>query len=217
MLVDRNVLKYNMARSKSSKKWLKEHFSDAYVKKAQQLGYRSRAAFKLLEIQKRDRLIKPNMTIVDLGASPGGWSQVVVELLKNRGKVFALDLLPMKPIAGVEFIQGDFTDAETLKKFLDKLKDQKIDLIMSDMAPNISGVKIVDQARVMYLAESAFKFAQKVLRPGGNFLVKVFQGADFEEYMKLLRKHFSKVASRKPKSSRPRSRELYLLARIFLS
>lgn len=201
-----------MARSKSSNRWLKEHFSDDYVKRAQKAGYRSRAAFKLLEIQEKDRLIKPGMTVVDLGAAPGGWSQIAKQLLKGQGEIFALDILPMDPIDDVKFIQGDFQEEAIIKQLLDLMGGQKADLVLSDIAPNISGIKSSDQARAMYLAEIALVFAEKVLKPEGVFLVKVFQGEGFQEFLKRMRVTFKKVKTRKPKASRERSKELYLLA-----
>lgn len=199
-------------RSKSSARWLKEHFSDAFVKQAQQKGYRSRAVFKLMEIQEKDHLIKPGMTIVDLGAAPGGWSEIARKHLGQKGRIIALDILPMEPLAGVEFIQGDFTSKEILQQLLRQLGEQPVDLVISDMAPNISGVSDIDQPRIMYLAELALEFAQQVLKPKGNFLVKVFQGEGFEPFLKTLRQHFQKVVVRKPKASRARSNEVYLLA-----
>lgn len=204
-----------MVKSKSSKRWLKEHFKDKYVKQAQQSGYRARSAFKLLEIQQKDHLVKPDMIVVDLGAAPGGWSQVVIEILKGKGKIFALDILPMEPISGVDFIQGDFREEQVMRKLLNYMQQQKADLVLSDMAPNISGIKATDQARAMYLAELALDFAKHVLKPGGNFLVKVFQGADFEEFLKDMRKCFAKVVTRKPQASRGRSTEIYLLGKEF--
>jgi 23S rRNA (uridine2552-2'-O)-methyltransferase len=200
-----------MKRSKSSKRWLKEHFADDFVKKAQEAGYRSRAAFKLLEIQKKDRLIKPGMVVVDLGAAPGGWSQVAVELLKGKGRVFALDVLPMEPISGVDFICGDFCDEQVLAQLLLKMNGKKVDLVLSDMAPNISGIKVVDQSRSMYLAELALDCAKQILAPKGGFLVKVFQGEGFDAYLKDMRQYFKKVIVRKPQASRGRSREFYIL------
>lgn len=202
-------------RSKSSSRWLQEHFKDSYVKRAHQTGARSRAVFKLEEIQQRDRIIKPGMTVVDLGAAPGSWSQYVAKLLADRGRVLALDVLPMAPIQGVEFLQGDFTSGEVLQALQERLSGAKVDLVMSDIAPNMSGVGDVDQARVMYLAELALEFAREVLAPGGSFLAKLFQGQGFPEYMKALRADFGRVAARKPKSSRSRSPEVYLLARDF--
>jgi len=204
-----------MPQSKSSKRWLQEHFSDEYVKKAQKQGYRARAAFKLLEIQEKDRLIKPGMVVVDLGSAPGGWSQVIIELIKNKGKIFACDILPMEPIDGVEFIQGDFREESIVNQLFEKIEGQKVDVVLSDIAPNIGGIKAVDQARSMYLAGIVLEFAKKVLVPGGSMLIKVFQGAGFDEYLKKLRQHFKKVVSRKPKASRDRSNEIYLLAKGF--
>ena len=202
-------------RSKSSSRWLAEHFSDSYVKRAQAGGLRSRAVFKLEEIQQRDRLIKPGMTVLDLGAAPGGWSEYVAKVLSGKGRVIALDILPMDPIPGVEFIQADFTSVEALAALRQRLEGGRADLVLSDIAPNMSGVGDVDQARIMYLAELALEFACEALRPGGSFLVKVFQGQGFQEYMRRLRDTFDEVASRKPKSSRSRSSELYLLARNY--
>ncbi|HET7175968.1 MAG TPA: 23S rRNA (uridine(2552)-2'-O)-methyltransferase RlmE [Gammaproteobacteria bacterium] len=202
-------------RSKSSSRWLAEHFSDTYVKRAQAAGFRSRALFKLEEIQQRDRLMKPGMTVVDLGAAPGGWSQYVAQVLAGKGRIVALDILPMDALEGVEFIQGDFTSAEVLAALRERLEGARVDLVLSDIAPNMSGVGDVDQARVMHLAELALEFAREALRPGGSFLVKVFQGQGFQEYMRMLRADFEKVASRKPSASRNRSAELYLLARNY--
>lgn len=200
-------------RSSSSRRWLQEHFSDPYVKQAQQQGYRARAVYKLLELQERDRLIRPGMNIVDLGAAPGSWSQLASEILGGRGSIVALDILPMDPLAGVTVLQADFTEDEALAALQTALAGQPVDLVMSDMAPNISGESAVDQPRAMYLAELALDFAGQVLRPGGDFLVKVFQGDGFDPYLRLLREQFGKVVVRKPKASRPRSREVYLLAR----
>jgi 23S rRNA (uridine2552-2'-O)-methyltransferase len=202
-----------MARSKSSHRWLKEHFDDEFVKKAQREGYRSRAVFKLDEIQQKDRIIKPGMVVVDLGAAPGGWSQYAVGLLGKKGKVIAMDILPMEPLPGVEFVQGDFHEQAVLDELLRVLDGQAVDLVMSDIAPNISGVDAVDQPRAMYLAELAVDFADRVLRPGGDLLVKVFQGEGFDELLKDLRSRYEKVVMRKPRASRPRSREVYALAR----
>jgi len=202
-----------MARSKQSKKWLKEHFDDFYVQQAQKEGYRSRAVFKLLEIDEKDRLLRPGMTVVDLGAAPGGWSQIVSLRLKGKGRVVATDILPMDALADVEFIEGDFREEEVLNQLLETLGNDKADLVMSDMAPNISGMKAVDQPRAMYLAELALDLARKVLNKDGVFLTKVFQGEGFDEYLRELRSNFKSVTVRKPKASRPRSREVYLLAR----
>ncbi|OGT23064.1 MAG: 23S rRNA methyltransferase [Gammaproteobacteria bacterium RIFCSPHIGHO2_02_FULL_42_13] len=200
-----------MTQSKSSKNWLTEHFKDGYVKQAKDAGYRARSAYKLLEIQKKDHLIKPGMVIVDLGAAPGGWSQVAVELLKGRGQMFALDILPMEPISGVDFIQGDFTDNQVFDEFLRHLDGRKVDLVLSDMAPNLSGISVTDQARSIYLAELALDFAERVLKPEGKCLTKVFQGAGLPAYRKALEATFKKVVVRKPKASRDRSAEIYLL------
>ncbi len=204
-----------MARSKSSQRWLREHFTDPYVQEAQQKGYRSRAVFKLQEINARDRILKPGMTVVDLGAAPGGWSQEAAKLAGPRGRVIALDILPMEPLPGVEFMQADFTEAETLDKLLQDLKGTPIHLVMSDMSPNISGMKSVDQPRGMYLAELALEFARQVLAPGGDLLLKLFQGAGFTSIMRELRLSFKEVKVRKPNASRARSPELYVLARNF--
>jgi 23S rRNA (uridine2552-2'-O)-methyltransferase len=202
-------------RSKSSSRWLQEHFKDTYVKKAHATGARSRAVFKLEEIQRRDRLLKPGMTIVDLGAAPGGWSQFASKLLAGNGRIIALDVLPMPSLEGVEFILGDFTSDDVLQALRDSLKGEKADLVMSDIAPNMSGVGDVDQARAMALAELALDFAREGLRHGGSFLVKVFQGQGFQEYLRVLRADFHEVSARKPKSSRARSPEVYLLARNY--
>jgi 23S rRNA (uridine2552-2'-O)-methyltransferase len=204
-----------MARTKSSERWLREHFTDLYVKQARQKGYRSRAVFKLQEINARDRILKPGMTVVDLGAAPGGWSQEAAKGVGPRGRVIALDILPMEPLPGVEFMQGDFTEAETLNRLLHDLKGAPVHLVMSDMAPNISGMKVVDQPRGMYLAELALDFARRVLAPGGDLLLKLFQGAGFTAIMQELRLSFREVKVRKPKASRARSPELYVLARNF--
>lgn len=201
-----------MPRSKSSARWLREHFDDVYVKRAQAQGLRSRAAFKLEELIERDRLLKPGITVVDLGAAPGGWSQVVRERLGDRGQVVALDILPMQGIAGVEFLQGDFREEAVLKQLESLLDGQKVDLVLSDMAPNMIGVAVADQARAMELAELALEFARSWLKPGGAFLVKLFQGTGFDEYLRRLRADFERVTMRKPKASRARSREVYALA-----
>jgi 23S rRNA (uridine2552-2'-O)-methyltransferase len=202
-----------MAKTASSKRWLREHHSDRYVQKAKSEGYRSRAAYKLLEIQERDRLFKPGMTVLDLGAAPGGWSQVARKLVGDRGTVIASDILPMPSIAGVAFVQGDFSEAEVIEQVLQALGECKVDLVLSDMAPNMSGVKAVDQARHMYLAECACECACKSLKVGGSFLAKLFHGEGFDEYLRDLRQKFDKVHVRKPKASRGRSSEAYVLAR----
>ncbi len=206
-----------MKRSKSSKRWLREHFSDEYVKQAQKTGLRSRSAYKLLEIDAKDRLFKPGMKVVDLGAAPGGWSQIAAQKVAENGRVFALDILPMDPIAGVEFIQGDFASQEALDALQAVIADQDIDLVICDIAPNMSGIRAVDQPRSMYLIELSLDFAKQVLRPGGVFLAKVFQGEGFDELMRELRAHFGKVVVRKPKASRSRSQEVYCLAKDFQS
>jgi 23S rRNA (uridine2552-2'-O)-methyltransferase len=200
-----------MKPSKTSKQWMREHLNDPYVQQAQKDGYRSRAAYKLLEIDERDHLLKSGMVVVDLGATPGGWSQVAGNVVGDNGKVIALDLLPLQPLPRVEFILGDFREDSVLQQLEEKLNGKQIELVISDMAPNISGVDISDQARSIYLAELALEFAVQNLKPGGTFLVKVFQGVGFEEYVKLMRKHFAKVVSRKPKASRDRSSEVYML------
>jgi len=201
-----------MKPSKTSKQWMREHINDPYVQLAQKAGYRSRAAFKLLEIDERDHLLKPGMVVVDLGATPGGWSQVAAAKVGTAGKVLALDLLPLDPLAGVTFIQGDFREDAVLQQLESELGGRPVGLVISDMAPNISGIVSADQARAMHLAELAMDFALEHLTPEGSFLVKVFQGAGFEDYLKLMRQSFSKVVSRKPKASRDRSSEVYLLA-----
>lgn len=200
-----------MPRSKSSKQWLKEHFDDQYVKRSQEEGYRSRASYKLLEIQDKDALIKPGMTVVDLGSAPGGWSQVAAQLAGERGRVLACDILPMDTLAGVEFIEGDFTEQAVLDRLLESLGEAGADLVISDMAPNLSGMKDIDQPRAMYLAELALDLARTTLQEGGSFLVKVFQGAGFEDYLQQMRASFQAVKTRKPGASRQRSREVYLL------
>ena len=204
-----------MSRSKSSKRWLREHFSDPHVKRSREEGYRSRASFKLREINKRDRIIRPGMTIVDLGAAPGSWSQVAAERSGPNGRVIAVDLLPMAPIPGVEFIQGDFSDQAVLDHVLNRLAGAGADLVISDMAPNMSGVKGIDQPRAMALAELALDLAARVLAPGGGLLVKVFQGAGCEEFRASLKAEFAMVKTRKPEASRARSNEMYLLASGF--
>jgi 23S rRNA (uridine2552-2'-O)-methyltransferase len=201
-----------MARSKSSARWLKEHFGDEYVKRAQAEGLRSRAAFKLDELLERDHLLKPGMVVVDLGAAPGGWSQLVRQRLGDNGRVFALDILPMQGIGGVEFLEGDFREQRVFDALMERLAGSQVDLVLSDMAPNISGIQAADQARAVELAELASDFAGKCLKPGGSFLVKLFQGRGFDEYIRGLRAGFGRVTLRKPKASRARSREVYALA-----
>jgi 23S rRNA (uridine2552-2'-O)-methyltransferase len=200
------------ARSKSSQRWLKEHFSDPYVKKAQAEGLRSRAAYKLEELVERDRLLKPGMVVVDLGAAPGGWSQWVRQALGDTGRVIALDILEMPSLAGVEFLHGDFREDDVLSRLEAALGDQPVDLVLSDMAPNKSGVDAVDQPRGMHLAELAMEFADRHLRPGGSFLIKLFQGVGFDEYVRELRQRYARVVIRKPAASRRRSPEVYALA-----
>ncbi|RXT69013.1 23S rRNA (uridine(2552)-2'-O)-methyltransferase RlmE [Pseudomonas syringae] len=204
-----------MARSKTSHNWLKEHFDDKYVKMAQKDGYRSRASYKLLEIQEKDKLIRPGMTVIDLGAAPGGWSQVTSRLIGGQGRLIASDILEMDSIPDVTFIQGDFTEDAILEQILEAVGNTQVDLVISDMAPNMSGLSAVDMPRAMFLCELALDLAGRVLRPGGDFLIKVFQGEGFDVYHKGIRKLFDKVQMRKPSSSRDRSREQYLLARGF--
>lgn len=201
-----------MSRSKTSKRWLKEHFDDEYVKKAQRQGYRSRAVYKLLELQEKEAMIKPGMTVVDLGAAPGGWSQLARELLGNTGQVIALDLLLIDPIPDVTMLQGDFCEQEILDQLMVLLAGKHVDLVLSDMAPNMSGNKAIDMPRSMYLCECAFDFALKVLPSNGTLVMKVFHGDGFEVLLKNVRSHFKRVVLRKPKASRPRSRETYLYA-----
>ena len=195
----------------SSKAWIHEHINDEFVKRAQKEGYRARAAYKLTEIDDKDKLIKPGMIIVDLGATPGSWSQVVVQRLKGQGRVIALDLLEMQPSNGVEFIQGDFREESVLKLLEQSLNNKQVDLVIADMAPNMSGIADVDQAGAAYLTELALDFSRDWLKPNGNFLVKVFVGAGFDEILLNMRKMFDKVVTRKPKASRGRSSEVYLL------
>lgn len=190
---------------------MQEHLNDPYVKLAQKDGYRARAAYKLTEIDDKDKLIKPGMTVVDLGSTPGSWSQVAVQRLKGQGRIIALDILDMHPIAGVEFICGDFREAEVLKQLENSLQGKQVDLVIADMAPNISGVKEVDQAGAAYLTELALEFSRDWLKPNGNFLVKVFMGAGFDDILRNMRQMFEKVVTRKPKASRDRSTEVYLL------
>jgi 23S rRNA (uridine2552-2'-O)-methyltransferase len=201
-----------MARSKSSTRWLQEHFSDPFVKRAQAEGWRSRAVYKLEELIERDRLLKPGMVVVDLGAAPGGWSQMVRARLGDKGRVFALDILPMQGIAGVDFIEGDFREESVLKTLEKHLDGAPVDLVLSDMAPNLSGVGSVDQPRAMHLAELAEEFADRHLVKGGAFLTKLFQGEGFDAYVKRLRQRYERVSMRKPKASRARSPEVYALA-----
>jgi 23S rRNA (uridine2552-2'-O)-methyltransferase len=205
-----------MAKKRSSSKsWLKEHRDDPYVQQAQREGYRSRACYKLLELQEKDRLIRPGMTVLDLGSAPGGWSQVAAELVGHKGRVVASDILPMDSIAGVEFIQGDFTEDAVFEQLLSLIGPDPVDVVISDMAPNMSGMNAVDQPRSMYLVELALDMSRRVLAPGGVFVSKVFQGEGFDEIFRDSKSSFDTVLTRKPKASRPRSREVYLIARGF--
>ena len=201
-----------MGKSKSSHQWLKKHFDDEYVKRAQREGWRSRAVYKLEEIDKKYRLIRPGMTVVDLGAAPGGWSQYAEKALAGKGRIVALDILEMDALPGVEFIQSDFTEDEALDLLIKNLGDSRVDLVLSDMAPNISGMQAVDQPRSIYLVELAIDFAAKVLVENGNLLLKAFHGEGFEDIIRGLRGQYRKVLVRKPRASRPRSREVYVLA-----
>ncbi|MBI0006968.1 MULTISPECIES: 23S rRNA (uridine(2552)-2'-O)-methyltransferase RlmE [Gilliamella] len=202
----------NKKRSASSTRWLNEHFNDRFVQQAQKKGLRSRAWFKLEEIQKSDKLFKPGITVVDLGAAPGGWSQYVASLIGNKGRIIACDLLPMDPIVGVDFLQGDFRDEAVLNALLERVGEEKVQVVMSDMAPNMSGQPAVDIPRAMYLVELALDMCKDVLAPNGSFIVKVFQGEGFEEYLKTVRSLFKTVKIRKPEASRARSREVYIVA-----
>ncbi|MDO6474607.1 23S rRNA (uridine(2552)-2'-O)-methyltransferase RlmE [Alteromonas sp. 1_MG-2023] len=204
-----------MARSKTSKKWMEEHVNDPYVKKAQADGYRSRASYKLLEINEKDKLFRPGSVVMDLGSAPGGWSQIVAPIVGDNGRVIASDILPMDSIIGVDFIQGDFTDEAVYDQIVNTLGDDRVDVVVSDMAPNMSGVNTTDQYASMYLVELALDMARNVLQPGGSFCAKVFQGVGYDEYVKDVRTSFSKVVVRKPAASRPRSREVYLVATGF--
>lgn len=201
-----------MSRSKSSKQWLKEHFDDEYVQRAQKEGYRSRAIYKLIEIQEKDRIIKPGMTVIDLGAAPGGWTEYAVKLLGKKGRMIALDILPMEAIENVHIIQGDFREDEALNDLMGFMGKDKADLVFSDMAPNISGMDVVDIPRAYYLADLTLDLSQRVLKKGGGMLVKLFQGDGFDVYHNVLKENFTRVVVRKPKASRSRSREIYALA-----
>ncbi|MEH6455096.1 MAG: 23S rRNA (uridine(2552)-2'-O)-methyltransferase RlmE [Cocleimonas sp.] len=213
-----------MARSKTSGDWLKEHFDDEYVKRSQKEGYRSRAIYKLQEIQQKDNLIRPNMQVVDLGAAPGGWSQYAVELVGNNGRVVASDILSIDPLPFVEFVKGDFTEESVLNEILGVLNKDNVDpsatnyradVVISDMAPNMTGVEATDQPRSIYLCELSLEMACQILKPGGSFVAKVFQGDGSEAFLKDVRSHFGKVKVRKPKASRPRSREVYVVGQNF--
>ncbi|MEH6466394.1 MAG: 23S rRNA (uridine(2552)-2'-O)-methyltransferase RlmE [Porticoccus sp.] len=202
-----------MGRSKSSQRWLQEHNSDQYVKRSQQEGYRSRASYKLIELDNKDRLFRPCMTVVDLGAAPGGWSQVAAKLVGDKGRVVASDILPMDSIADVDFVQGDFTEESVLHDILNVLGGDLADLVISDMAPNMSGMRAVDQPKAIYLVELALDLACQILKPGGDFVAKVFHGEGFDEFLHQVRGKFERVVTRKPDASRPRSREVYLVAK----
>ena len=204
-----------MSRSKSSGNWLQQHVNDPYVKQAQKDGYRSRASYKLIQLNEKDKLIRPGMLIVDLGSAPGGWSQVAAKLVGAKGKVIATDILPMDPLENVDFILGDFTEQAVVDQILARLENRKPDLIICDIAPNISGIDVADQASSMYLVELALDMARQVLKPKGDFVAKVFQGAGSEAYLKELRRSFEKLLIRKPAASRPRSREVYVVAKGF--
>jgi 23S rRNA (uridine2552-2'-O)-methyltransferase len=204
-----------MARSKTSKQWMDEHVNDPYVKKAKIDGYRSRASYKIIEINEKDKIIRAGNIVMDLGSAPGGWSQVVAPLVGELGRVIASDILPMDGIIGVNFIQGDFTEAEVYDNILSTLHGDKVDVVVSDMSPNLSGVNTTDQYSSIYLVELALDMARNVLKPGGSFCAKVFQGVGYEEYAKEVRKSFDKVVVRKPRASRARSREVYIVAKGF--
>lgn len=202
-----------MKKNKTSRAWVHDHLNDPYVQRAQQDGYRARAAYKLIEVDERDRLLKSGAVVVDLGSTPGSWCQVAVKRCGAKGKVFALDILPMEPVAGVDFLHGDFTEDAVLEDLESRLDGAKVDVVLSDMAPNLSGVTSVDQARSIHLCELALDFAVRHLKPGGQFLVKVFQGEGFMEYRKQMEAAFASVQVRKPKASRDRSAEVYLLGK----
>ena len=204
-----------MGRSKSSHQWMQRHVNDEYVKRSQVDGYRSRASYKLLEIQQRDSIIKPGQVIVDLGSAPGGWSQVAAKLVGHKGRVLATDLLEMDPVQGVEFVQGDFTEQPVVDELIRLLDGRKPDLVISDIAPNISGMSAVDQPRSMYLCELALDFARQQLKSGGSLVVKVFHGAGFDDFIRDARTSFDRVVTRKPRASRPKSREVYMVATGF--
>lgn len=202
-----------MSRSKSSQNWLQQHHDDTYVLQARKDGYRSRAVYKLIEIQQKDQILQHGQFVLELGAAPGGWSEYIARLAGNKGRIIAVDLLPIEPIAGVEIVQGDFTETETLEKILHLVDNQPLDLVLSDMAPNISGIETVDQPKSTYLAEIAFELARDCLKQNGVFVVKLFQGKGFEMLTSVFRSTFKSVKFRKPKASRPRSREIYAVCR----
>jgi 23S rRNA (uridine2552-2'-O)-methyltransferase len=201
-----------MGRKKSSHRWLREHFEDEFVKRARREGWRSRAVYKLIEIDERDRLFRPGMAVVDLGAAPGGWSQYAIKRIGERGNLVALDILPFDPIAGVTSLTGDFRDEEVFRQLLERLDGREVDLVLSDMAPNISGVREVDQTKSSYLSELAVDFSDRAVKQGGSLLIKLFHGEGFDQIIRSLRERFSEVRTRKPKASRDRSREVYALA-----
>ena len=205
----------SVARSKSSSRWLQEHVSDPFVKQAQKEGYRARSAYKLLELGEKDRLFRPGMRVLDLGATPGGWSQVASRLVGDRGRVLATDILPMDAIRGVDFIQGDFREQAVMEQVLERLGGEPVDVVLSDMSPNLSGISAADQAASIYLLELALDMVRRVLKPGGTFVAKLFQGAGSDDYLKEVRKAFDKVVIRKPSASRSRSREVYFVAKGF--
>jgi 23S rRNA (uridine2552-2'-O)-methyltransferase len=204
-----------VARSKSSSRWLQEHVNDPYVKQAQKDGYRSRSSYKLIELNQKDRLIRPGMLVLDLGSAPGGWSQVAGALVGDKGRVLATDILPMDPLKNVDFIQGDFREESVLNRIVEHLGSAKPDLVLSDVSPNISGISSADQASSIYLLELALDMVRRVLKPGGAFVAKLFQGVGSDEYLKELRAAFDKVSIRKPAASRSRSREVYVVAKGF--
>ncbi len=204
-----------MARSKTSKKWLDEHVNDPYVKRAQIDGYRSRASYKLIEINEKDKIIRPGMIAMDLGSAPGGWSQIMAPWVGDKGRTIASDILPMDSLADVTFIQGDFTEESVFDEIMASINGEPVDVVVSDMAPNLSGVNATDQYSSMYLVELALDMARQVLKPGGSFCAKVFQGVGYEEYLKDVRSSFDKVLIRKPDASRPRSREVYIVGKGF--
>lgn len=202
-----------MSRTKSSKQWLQEHFNDVYVKKAQAEGYRSRAVYKLKEVDEKEHLLKPGMTVVDLGAAPGGWTQYVTQRLQGHGRVLALDILPMDSLPDVDFVLGDFREDAVMQQLVDLIPERSVDLLLSDMAPNMSGTTAIDIPRAMYLVELAFDFADKMLKPGGSMLIKIFHGSGFDDIVKQAKASFDRVVIRKPAASRARSKETYLLAK----
>jgi 23S rRNA (uridine2552-2'-O)-methyltransferase len=206
-----------MPKTKSSRRWMQRHLNDEYVQRAQREGFRSRAAYKLLELQEKDRLIKPGQVVVDLGAAPGGWSQVAGQLVGRSGMMFAMDILAMDPLPNVDFLQGDFREQAVMEQLLARLDGRPVDLVISDMAPNVTGNAAVDLPRSMYLCELALDFARQVLKPGGTLVMKVFQGEGFDELFRDVRSSFGKVVTRKPKASRPKSREVYLVAGNYVS